>query len=149
MISSHTKCCSSWGYCCFPLLTLRWENTSAEKKFSKKDKRSLGEKVLHTLKYTFQRRRHELLRLSPGTLYGCDGIMNTKGKDDVMMILCLFKKVGRRYCKSGVGRIQVFIQNTRVSKLPKGTLYGCDGIFDTKREYNNVVSVVCLYAKYE
>ncbi|PIO77834.1 hypothetical protein TELCIR_00013 [Teladorsagia circumcincta] len=36
----------------------------------------------------------------------------------------------------------------KVRRLPNGTQYGCDGIFNTKRGYRNLMSLVCIYDKH-
>ncbi|KAK6021949.1 hypothetical protein OSTOST_12368 [Ostertagia ostertagi] len=42
-------------------------------------------------------------------------------------------------------RTALFREGYQIRRLPNGTQYGCDGIFDTKREHNNLLSLVCLY----
>ncbi|KAK6031533.1 hypothetical protein OSTOST_02311 [Ostertagia ostertagi] len=158
--------------------------------FPKSDNSSLEDKVSLTLESAiFTPEYKRLKQLAYGTLYGCEGINKTKGDEDVLMILCLFKKsidlpasmratferLNRKYNKylvwdeeiasdaleesksptkdnttylklrarmvfrkddsqTSQGKGSLNLQ--KVSLLRNGTLYGCDGIYDTKRDYN-------------
>uniref|UniRef100_A0A7I4YYP5 ADP-ribosyl cyclase/cyclic ADP-ribose hydrolase n=1 Tax=Haemonchus contortus TaxID=6289 RepID=A0A7I4YYP5_HAECO len=61
--------------------------------FPKADYRPLEVKLLQILGHRFERRKKEVARLPPFTIYGCNGIVNTTGKaKDSVYAACLYLK---------------------------------------------------------
>ncbi|XGW05397.1 hypothetical protein V3C99_016060, partial [Haemonchus contortus] len=61
--------------------------------FSKTDSKTLWQKVLSILEHRLERRKKEIARLPAGTLYGCNGIIDTKGKKkESIYTACLYMK---------------------------------------------------------
>ncbi|VDO24281.1 unnamed protein product [Haemonchus placei] len=61
--------------------------------FPKTDYRPLEVKLLQILGHRFERRKREVARLPPFTIYGCNGIVNTTGKaKDSVYAACLYLK---------------------------------------------------------
>ncbi|VDO37462.1 unnamed protein product [Haemonchus placei] len=55
--------------------------------------KAVWQKILDVLEIQFDEAEAELEQLPPGTLYGCNGYMNTRNtKDDYVSAVCLYKK---------------------------------------------------------
>ncbi|VDO76722.1 unnamed protein product [Haemonchus placei] len=60
--------------------------------FPKGDKKEMWEKLLAILEHRFDKRVKEIELLPEGTMYGCNGVINTNGKEESIYTACLYKK---------------------------------------------------------
>ncbi|XGW05395.1 hypothetical protein V3C99_016059 [Haemonchus contortus] len=63
-----------------------------QQSFPKDDKKELWEKLLAILEHRFGKKTDEIEGLPEGTMYGCNGVIDTKGGEESIYTACLYKK---------------------------------------------------------